>query len=62
MSLLLLVPLAISFTVANRLFSKYTLDKHDIFALTLLTNVVSALLVLPFVWTRCIIGYKVLQF
>ncbi len=51
MSIFLLIPLAISFTVANRLFSKYTLDKHDIFALTLLTNIVSALLVLPFAWT-----------
>lgn len=52
MSVFILLSLAIIFTVANRLFSKHTLDKHDIFSLTLLTNIVSALLVLPFVWKQ----------
>lgn len=50
MPIFFLLSLAIVFTIANRLFSKYTLDKHNVFSLTLLTNIVSALLVLPFVW------------
>lgn len=42
--------LAFVLALANRLFSKYALDRIDTFALTVLTNGLATLIILPFVF------------
>ncbi len=42
--------LAFIFTIANRLYGKYALNKVDSFALALSTNVLGMLITLPFAW------------
>lgn len=38
------------FTIANRLYSKYALNNFDTYAFTILSNLVAALIFLPFAW------------
>ena len=40
--------LAFVFTIANRLYAKHTLNKYDVFAVTILSNAVCAVVLFPF--------------
>jgi drug/metabolite transporter (DMT)-like permease len=44
--------LAFAFTIANRLYGKFALNRLDSFALALSTNVFGTLLSIPFAWTH----------
>jgi drug/metabolite transporter (DMT)-like permease len=43
---------AFIFTITNRLFTKYLLNKADSYATAVLTNILCSLALLPFVWTE----------
>jgi multidrug transporter EmrE-like cation transporter len=42
--------LAFAFTIANRLYGKYALNKVDSYALAISTNILGVLITLPFAW------------
>jgi drug/metabolite transporter (DMT)-like permease len=44
--------LAFLFTIANRLYSKYALFRLDGYGLAILSNIIGAIIVLPFVYTQ----------
>lgn len=52
MTITLLIGSAFLLTIANRLYSKYSLNVHDTYALTVTSNLIAAGLFLPVVWNE----------